>query len=599
MTIDCKIPEIFKPLFLEPKRKNYLYGGRGSSKSHTVARYCVIRSLAKKEKILCTRELQKSIKESVHALLCRVIESMGLSALFEITLNTIVCKMTGSMFLFTGVKSNTNEIKSMEGVTICWVEEAQAMSQMSLDVLVPTIREVGSIIIFTFNPFLDTDPVYVEAMKGNSEDRLVIKANYQDNPFFPNVLRLEMEEDKRTDYDKYLWVWEGECKGLSAAQIFKGKFEVKEFTAPPDTYFYYGADWGFSQDPTAVTRSFVVGSELYIDYCAGGVGVDIEDIGEKIFDKIPLLRQNTVYCDNSRPETISAMCRKGYNCLGAEKWQGSVEDGVAYLKSFSKIYIHPRCKAVIEEFQLYQYKTDEQTGEILREIKDKYNHYIDSLRYAHIKPMRAKNSGRVYSSFTLPCIRTLSEQAISEIVNKTREIYFSTLVQNGRCFAIYSAYADSCLWVLNFKVFTKLDFQLIKEDFLMREKLEDSLVWLPFKSAKEVSANEIQAAREKGIMTRACAILPNNTEGSDIANALFAENRLFVLSDCSLLIQSLNAKTYRSEGMEDTKKQTLQDNLLSISNLFDYTLYRAKGITANFSETDKKKRQGKTLPSNQ
>lgn len=369
------VPKIFQPLFKTPKRKNFIYGGRGSAKSYSVAQYLVFRAFHNKVKILCTRELQKSISDSVHALLSEVIEKMGVSDFFEIQKNAIYGK-NGSSFIFAGIRSNSSEIKSLQGVDIAWFEEAQAMSRESYDVLVPTIRNENSILIFTFNPFKDTDPVYIE-MKNADENTLVIKANYTDNPYFPEVLRLEMERDKKTDYDRYLWIWEGQCLGLSDAQIFRGKYTVKEFVTPKNAEFHYGCDWGFATDPTVIVRSFIIGNTLYIDQCAGQVHCDLEDT-PSLFNQVEGTSIYPIYADNARPETISFMRSKHYNVIAAEKWAGSVEDGITYLRSFSEIIIHPRCKGVIEEFELYQYKVDKQTGEILREPVDKWNHYCVS-----------------------------------------------------------------------------------------------------------------------------------------------------------------------------------------------------------------------------
>ena len=206
-----QIPDVFKPLFLSPKRKNLIYGGRGSAKSHTVARYIISRAVHSCVRVLCTRELQKSIAESVHSLLSACIEEMGVAPFFTIQRDKIIGR-NGSTFLFTGVRSNVQEIKSMEGIDICWVEEAQAMSQHSLDVLIPTIRKDGSILIFTFNPFKDSDPIYKLAVSP-TDDCLVIKANHNDNPFFPEELRKEIEElnnklnDLQNINQKYVSGW--------------------------------------------------------------------------------------------------------------------------------------------------------------------------------------------------------------------------------------------------------------------------------------------------------------------------------------------------------------------------------------------------------
>ena len=232
-----QIPKIFMPLFTNTKRKNFLRGGRGSAKSWVAADYCILAAIDRKVRVLCTREFQKTIAESVHNLISKRIEMLGLSPYFTITNSKIRCTSTGSEFIFAGIRTNVDEIKSMEGIDICWVEEAQNMSQYSLDILIPTIRKDGSILIFTFNPFKDTDPVYVMS-ETPDENTLVITANFYDNPFFPEVLRMEMEADKKNDYDKYEWVWLGKCKGVSAAQVFRGKYRRAEFDTPDGVQFY-------------------------------------------------------------------------------------------------------------------------------------------------------------------------------------------------------------------------------------------------------------------------------------------------------------------------------------------------------------------------
>ena len=131
--VGLKVPAVFQPLFKGAKRRNFIFGGRGSGKSHAVAQYCIFRAYQKKTKVLCTRELQKSISESVHALLCEKIHDMGLDSFFTIQKDKIY-GANGSVFIFAGVRQNVNEIKSMEGIDICWVEEAQSMSRNSLDV---------------------------------------------------------------------------------------------------------------------------------------------------------------------------------------------------------------------------------------------------------------------------------------------------------------------------------------------------------------------------------------------------------------------------------------------------------------------------------
>ena len=171
----------------------------------------------------------------------------------------------------------------------------------------------------------------------------------------------------------------------------KEKRKVYDITVENGEFFANGV-LVHNCDPTAVTRCFIEDNCLYIDYESGGVGVEMEEL-PKLFDVVPDIRKWKIRADAARPETISYMARHGFNCVAAEKWQGSVEDGIEYLRSFRKIYIHPRCKHVYEEFKYYSYKKDRVSGDILPIVVDAWNHYIDSIRYA-LQPY-IKNRGRM------------------------------------------------------------------------------------------------------------------------------------------------------------------------------------------------------------
>ena len=377
---DFKI--INKLLFLlnEDWRYKVAYGGRGSGKSYAFADSCLIKALLKPLRILCARQLQTSIRDSVHKLLCDRIFALGMSEWFYITREAIKCK-NGSEFIFKGIQNNVMEIKSMEGVDICWVEEAQSVSDESWEVLIPTIRKEGSEIWISFNPDREDDATYKRFIKQPPPDCKSVLVNYMDNPYFPDVLRKEMEYCKKIDYARYEHIWLGQTIMETEAQIFKGKFEVVDFEADEGTEFFYGADWGFANDPTALIRCFIENNCLFIDYEAGGVGIEMEEI-PKLFDTIPDSRKWKIRSDCARPETISYVARHGFKCIGAKKWKGSIEDGIEYMRSFEKIYIHPRCKHLIEEFKFYSYKKDRVSGDILPIIVDAWNHYIDATRYA-------------------------------------------------------------------------------------------------------------------------------------------------------------------------------------------------------------------------
>lgn len=374
-----KIPPAYRGLTAKGKRYKVFYGGRGSGKSWACARVLLSLGFGSRIRILCAREIQRSISDSVHKLLWEQLEEMGLGGFYTVTRDSIR-GANGTEFIFKGLRANPQEIKSMEGIDICWVEEAQAVSAESWDVLIPTIRKEGSEIWISFNPLDEQDPTYERFVLSPPDSAYVRKVNYDENPFFPEVLRQEMEWLKKRDYESYLHVWEGEVRKISNALVFGGRFKVEAFDTPNNARFYHGCDWGFAEDPTTLIRCFVDNGTLYIDKEAWGVGVEIDQTPQ-LFDTIETARRWPIKADCARPETISYMRRQGFNITAAKKWQGSIEDGIEYIKTYD-IVVHPSCRHIIDEFNRYSYKLDKQTGDILPVIVDKFNHGIDSLRYA-------------------------------------------------------------------------------------------------------------------------------------------------------------------------------------------------------------------------
>jgi len=378
---EIKIPKAFKPLF-SPMRYKVAYGGRGGAKSASFSRALLIKATQKPLRILCGREIQHTIADSVKKLLDDIVKQNNLEGFYKST-NTEITGANGSSFIFAGLKHNPLKIKSMEGIDIAWVEEADALSQESLDILIPTIRRENSEIWFSYNPRNKNDPVHKMFVKEGRPNAWVRKINYDENPWFPDVLRQEMEYDKTHDLDKYQHIWLGETLKISEALVFKNKWRIEEFELPRGTTFYYGADWGFSQDPTTLVRLSIdeAARVIYVDYEAYGVGVEIYDI-PKLFDLVPGCRKWTIKADNARPDTISYLKKKhNFKIKGAKKGAGSVEDGIEFLKSFT-IIVHPRCKNTIYELGSYKYKIDAKSGDILPILEDKNNHIIDPMRYA-------------------------------------------------------------------------------------------------------------------------------------------------------------------------------------------------------------------------
>jgi len=331
---------------------------------------------------VCVREVQLSLNQSVKRLLEYKIEQMGVGSLFVVQDKQILNKNGNGIIIFQGLQNHTaDSIKSLEGYDRAWVEEAQSLSQHSLDLLRPTIRKPGSELWFSWNPRNDTDPVDV-LLRGEKPppDACVVEVNYLDNPWFPDVLREEMEYDKGRDPDKYAHVWMGKYLRNSDAQVFKN-WRIEEFETPTSAILRFGADWGFASDPTVLVRCYIDGRKLFIDYEAYAVGCEIVNIPD-LFMTVPEAEKWPITADSARPETISHVKKHGFSrIMPAVKGAKSLEEGIEWLKSF-EIIVHPRCRHTIDELLLYSYKVDKLTDKVLPILEDKQNHVIDALRYA-------------------------------------------------------------------------------------------------------------------------------------------------------------------------------------------------------------------------
>lgn len=391
-TLRIETPKAFASL-LHPSRYKGAHGGRGSGKSHFFGEALVERCVIDPNtRAVCVREVQKSISQSVRQLVIDKIAKLGVQSLFFVPKDNEsaihVLDVRGNRcgrIDFQGMQNHTSDsIKSLEGYDVAWVEEAQSLSQRSLDLLRPTIRKPGSELWFSWNPSKPTDPVDV-LLRGEKppRDAVVIEVNYHDNPWLPRELMEEMEGDRERDPDKFAHVWLGGYQGRSEARVFKnwrvGKPE--EFKTTPETVFRFGADWGFAVDPTVLVRGYLDGRKLYVDHEAYEVGCEVDKL-PALFATVPLSDKFRITADSARPEVVSYMRRHGYpKIIPAIKGQGSIEDGISFLQSFD-IVVHPRCENVAKELSAYSYKIDKMTDEVLPMLEDKDNHTIDALRYA-------------------------------------------------------------------------------------------------------------------------------------------------------------------------------------------------------------------------
>lgn len=384
-----EIPAVFSPLF-QPARYKIFHGGRAGAKSWNFGRALLLGAARHPSRILCAREFQTSIKDSVMALLKDQIYQLKLKDFFRFG-QTYIESKCGSEFLFKGLKMNVNEIKSLEGVDICWVEEAQRVSEASWVYLVPTIRKAGSEIWVSFNPDSADDPTWKRFVASPPPDAIVQKVGWRDNPWFNDTLDSERRYCLQTDPDAYDWIWEGNCRSISDAVVFKGKFSIEAFETPNDAEFILGADWGFGSDPTTLVRGFIKEKSLFIDYESYAFGLDLNKIAATWRAAVPACDKRAIFADNSQPQTIAHVRDFGFRISGADKWSGSVIDGINFMRSFERIVIHERCYYTGTEFRLYSYKTDKLSGDVLPELVDKHNHCIDAIRYALQRHVRCKS----------------------------------------------------------------------------------------------------------------------------------------------------------------------------------------------------------------
>lgn len=394
-TLKIEIPPKMIPLFA-PQHLRYrvAHGGRGSSKTYTFAKMIALRGAMFAANgdhgiLLCAREYMNSLSESSMEEIKHAIRSEPwLTSVYDVGEKYIRTKCGSVDFAFAGLRHNLDSIKSKARILIAWVDEAESVSDIAWKKLLPTVRADDSEIWVSWNPETDGSATDVRFRKADlGDDGVIVEINADDNPWFPDVLRLERERDRRNlPPEEYAWIWEGAYRQISDAQIFRGKYVVRDFE--PEAHWdgpYFGADWGFANDPTAAVKLWVDrdGNKLYVEHEAYKVGLEIDDIATYLRERVPGIEKHTCRADNARPETISYLKRKGLPRIApCAKGKGSVEDGIEFIRSFDQVVIHSRCQNTAKEFRLYSYKTDRITEDILPVPVDAYNHAIDAIRYA-------------------------------------------------------------------------------------------------------------------------------------------------------------------------------------------------------------------------
>ena len=394
VTATIELPEKMVQNFAQPARHRVFKGGRGSGKTRGLALMSALKvyelsEQGRKGVWLCSREHLNSLSDSsFEEVKTAIQEHKWLNYYFDIGERYIRTKNRNIDFVFAGLRMNLDSIKSKARILGNWTDEAETVSEVALRKLIPTIREEGSENWLSYNPESPDSAVHRRFIENDPTACVVTEINWQDNPFFPDVLNQERLDDQRMRPETYDHIWEGAFLTLTDAQVFGGKYVTEEFTASGDWNGpYQGVDFGFAQDPTTAVRCWVHDNRLWIDYEAGAVKLELDATALFISERIPEFEQYAARADSARPESISYLKRHGAPKIeGVKKWPGSVEDGVAFMKSFEKIIVHPRCTKTAREFRLYSYKVDRLSGDIMPVIVDANNHYIDAIRYA-LAPM--------------------------------------------------------------------------------------------------------------------------------------------------------------------------------------------------------------------
>lgn len=398
----ANFPEELRFLF-EPARYKVAWGGRGAAKSWNFGRALLLQGGQRPLRILCARETQKSIADSVHQLLKSQIIELGLDKFYEVEKASIYAK-NGTEFIFSGLKHNVDNLKSIEACDICWVEEAQSVSKSSWETLIPTIRKENSEIWVSFNPDLETDETYRKFVTSPPPGAIVKRLTFRDNPWFPEVLRREMEHLRETDYDAYMHVWEGCCISVIEGAVYANELHELDKSqritrVPYDPAFPVNTYWDLGYgDCTAIWFSQVVGFEYrLIDY--------LEDSKRPLEHYLKLL-QNRGYLYGTDWLPHDAQARQLGSGKSIEELMRaagrrveivprlSIADGINAARTIFPVcwFDSERCQDGLTALRHYRYGEVATLGSPTREpLHDAASHGSDSFRYFALGCKRPKS----------------------------------------------------------------------------------------------------------------------------------------------------------------------------------------------------------------
>lgn len=387
----------------QPMRYKVARGGRGSAKSWSFARALLQQGVAKSLRILCTREVQKSIKDSVHKLLCDQIQKMGYGSHYEI-LDTEIRGKNGTLFIFAGLAQHTVEsIKSYEGVDICWVEEGQVVTKRSWDILCPTIRKEGSEIWISYNPELETDETHQRFTINPPDDCISVLVNYHDNPWFPDVLEKERLRCLKTDPQGYDNIWEGKCKPAVVGAIYydevaKCEEEKRICNLPVDpmlkTHVIVDLGWNDAMAISCVQR---LRSEIrVVDYIEDDHRT-LDSYSAELKDK--KYNWGKMFLPHDGKHKNLQTGKSAGEILEKLGWAVeytdniSIEDGIKLTRmAFGQMYFDKaRTARLVECAKRYRRNINQSTNEATGPLHDEYSHGADNLRYISINADKMRN----------------------------------------------------------------------------------------------------------------------------------------------------------------------------------------------------------------
>ncbi len=395
MEVEAKFPKKLRFLF-EPHRLKVAFGGRGSGKSWSFARALLIMGAQEQTRVICAREVQKSIKESVHKLLSDQIQALGMGAFYEV-LDTEIRGLNGTTFTFSGLSQHTVEsIKSFEGADICWVEEAQTVSKKSWDVLTPTIRRTGSEIWISLNPELDSDETYKRFILNKPANCMAVEVNWGDNPWFNEVLEQERLHCKLAAPDDYDTIWEGKCRAAVVGAIYAKEVDLIQregriVTLPYDPRLKVHTVWDLGWND-AMTVSFCqkVRSEIrVIDYIEDSHRT-LDDYLAEIrdrrynwgFDFLPHDGFHKDYKTGRSAEEILKAFGRNVKPVPND----SIENGIKAARQALRQMVFAKGKTdrLIECVKRYRRAINSTTNEPGAPLHDEFSHGADNVRYVSL-----------------------------------------------------------------------------------------------------------------------------------------------------------------------------------------------------------------------